>query len=36
MAYDSAARHASIVVKRLGLRDYGDWTTPVYYYKRKQ
>lgn len=36
MADDAAAQHASAVVKAHGLHDYGDRTTPVYYYERKE
>lgn len=36
MADDAATQHASAMVKRYGLHDYGDRTTPVYYYERKE
>ena len=36
MADDAVAQNASAAVKRLGLHDYGDRTTPVYYYERKE
>lgn len=36
MADDAAAQHASAVVKRHGLHDYGNRNTPVYYFERKK
>lgn len=36
MADDAAARHSSADVKRLDLHDYGDRTTPGYFYERKE
>ena len=36
MADETAAQHASAVVKRHGLHDYGNRNTPVYYFERKK
>lgn len=36
MADDAGAQNASAAVKRYGLHDYGDRTTPVYYFERKE
>ena len=36
MADDAAAQHASAIVKRLALHDYGNRNTPVYYFERKK
>ena len=36
MADDAAAQNASAAIKRLGLHDYGDRNTPVYYFERNK
>ena len=36
MADDAGAQNASAAIKRYGLHDYGDRTTPVYYFERKE
>lgn len=36
MADEAAARHASAVVKRHGLHDYGNRNAPVYYFERQK
>ncbi len=36
MADDAAAQHASAIVKRHGLHDYGNRNAPVYYFERKK
>ena len=36
MADDAAAQHASAIVKRLAIHDYGNRNTPVYYFERKE